>query len=576
MRYYFLLSALLLVQLSFGQMAKLNPSINRVGSNNYFPTLSGDGKYMLYRSDLSGEGEELWITKMTSSGQWGLQERFNRVIDLPGVNTMGGFYLNIDGSLLVFSSRRYGSMGGFDIWTSERKGSTWSPPQNGGKPLNTNGHEGDPSLSPDGKTLYFIRCEGLSFEEAINCSIWTARRKSNGFFEEPEKLPAPINTGHETSPLILADNQTLVFASARAGGKGELDLYLSRKEGEEWSQPVSMEFLNSEKNDRYVSIPARGDVAYYSGIDKRQKVLYMAKIPEGLRPYKVLYLESRVVSQSSNPIEATIQYSAINEPSKFVTAEEDGIFSLILREGKIYDIGVLEREGKYLFASERIDLSEIEFSKKERKEYILNDIRNGAEQPLNNIIFQEYSSELDEASEKELQRLIFILQKNPDYNMEIAVHQKNYMADTIKSNPDLTELIIDTIHTTKILETVDTIWRKIDFESLLHDPEIDYIMVDSVLLTNPREADRVLDSLNNAISNPERNFETITNYDTLQVTKIKYTWHNDRSQQQAISIANYLKSKGAPLYRLSTRGMRTKKEAEEDKPEVRVVARFLK
>jgi hypothetical protein len=101
-------------------------------------------------------------------------------------------------------------------------------------------------------------------------------------------------------------------------------------------------------------------------------------------------------------------------------------------------------------------------------------------------------------------------------------------------------------------------------------------MVDSVLLTNPREADRVLDSLNNAISNPERNFETITNYDTLQVTKIKYTWHNDRSQQQAISIANYLKSKGAPLYRLSTRGMRTKKEAEEDKPEVRVVARFLK
>ena len=575
MRYHFILSVLLIVQSSFGQVAKLNPSINRVGSNNYFPTISGDGQYMLYRSDLSGEGEELWITKMTSSGQWGLQERFNRVIDLPGVNTMGGFYLNIDASLLIFTSRRYGSMGGFDIWISERKGNNWSQPQNAGKPLNTNGHEGDPSLSPDGKTLYFIRCEGLSFDEAINCSIWTAKRKSNGFFEEPEKLPLPINTGHETSPLILADNQTLVFASTREGGKGGLDLYLSRKEGEEWTKPVAIDFLNSERNDRYVSIPARGDVAYYSGTDKREKVLYMARIPEELRPYKVLYLESRAVSQRGDPIEATIQYSAIDEPSKFVTAEENGIFSLILREGKIYDIGVLEREGNYLYASERIDLSEIEFSKKERKEYILREVRDGSEQPLNNIVFQEYSSELGEGSEKELQRLTLIMQKNPDYNVEIGVYQQNYREDTIKSDPDLTELVIDTIHTTKILETVDTIWHKIDFESLLRNPEIDYIMVDSVLLTNPRESDRVLDSLNNAISNSGKSFETISNYDTLHLTKIKYTWHNDRSQQQAFSIANYLKSKGAPSYRLSTRGIRTKKESEV-KSDIRVVARFYK
>jgi len=574
MRNSFLVILFLLPLAVFSQIAKMGPAINRSGSNNYYPTVSGDGRFMLYRSDLAGEGEELWITQMTSSGQWGLQERFDRVIDLPGVNTMGGFNFNIDGTQLVFASRRYGSIGGFDIWIADKSGNNWQKPQNGGMPLNTKGAEGDPSFSPDGKTLYFIRCEGLGLDEAINCSIWTAQRKSNGYFEDPVELPAPINTGHETSPLILADNESLVFASARPGGKGGLDLYMSRKSEDGWSEPIAMDFVNTENDDRYISIPARGDIGYFSRMEGKEKLLYMVKIPEEFRPYKVLYLEARAVNDRRIPQEVTVQYSPVEDKSKFINTESNGLFSLTLKEGQVYDFTIFDREGKFIFRSEHLDLTELDLSKKQREEYVLEEVTNGSIQPLNCLYFEPYSSDLSPDSDKELQRLIFMMQKNPSFNAEIMVTQENYMEDSVKSSPDLTELNVDTVHTTNIIAKIDTIWNTIDFESLLYDPKIDYIMVDSVLKTNSQKADLVIDSLNNVISSAHGTFETNTSYDTVHVTKIKYTYHNDRTQQQAFAVANYLKSKGAPSYRISTKGVR--KESATDESGVSVKVRFYK
>ena len=56
----------------------------------------------------------------------------------------------------------------------------------------------------------------------------------------------------------MIDNQALVYASDKAGGKGKLDLYLTCYENGLWSKPVPYEFLNTEKNDEYISVPARG------------------------------------------------------------------------------------------------------------------------------------------------------------------------------------------------------------------------------------------------------------------------------------------------------------------------------
>jgi hypothetical protein len=63
-----------------------------------------------------------------------------------------------DESALIFSSDRRGGKGGSDLYISFRsEDGSWTPPRNLGRPINTWGNENWPSLSPDGKCLFFIR-----------------------------------------------------------------------------------------------------------------------------------------------------------------------------------------------------------------------------------------------------------------------------------------------------------------------------------------------------------------------------------------------------------------------------------
>jgi len=113
------------------------------------PTLTGDGRQMIYLSDLAERGQlKMWYTRKLSSGHWKMPEVLPITLDNPGTNLKGGYCLSFDGKTMVFTSKRRGSIGGFDIWISEKEGDNWKPPRNAGKPLNSELHEGDP-FRPD-------------------------------------------------------------------------------------------------------------------------------------------------------------------------------------------------------------------------------------------------------------------------------------------------------------------------------------------------------------------------------------------------------------------------------------------
>ena len=48
--------------------------------------------------------------------------------------------------------------------------------KNLGKPVNSTGNEANPSLSPDGKTLYFTRCESMDGMNKSGCTIYVSRK----------------------------------------------------------------------------------------------------------------------------------------------------------------------------------------------------------------------------------------------------------------------------------------------------------------------------------------------------------------------------------------------------------------
>ena len=104
----------------------------------------------------------------------------------------------------------------------------------------------NPSLSKDGKTLYFSSNRPGSIGGS---DIWKVMVNADGTFGEPQNLGAKVNTeGNESFPFIADDNKTLYFASSGRQGFGGLDVFeidLSKNsEAINLGNPV-----NTEKDD---------------------------------------------------------------------------------------------------------------------------------------------------------------------------------------------------------------------------------------------------------------------------------------------------------------------------------------
>jgi len=103
----------------------------------------------------------------------------------------------------------------------------------------------NPSLSRDGKTLYFSSDRPGSIG---GVDIWKVAINVDGTYGEPQNLGSKVNTeGNESFPFISDDNKTLFFASSGKQGFGGLDVYqieLSGGEATNLGKPV-----NTEKDD---------------------------------------------------------------------------------------------------------------------------------------------------------------------------------------------------------------------------------------------------------------------------------------------------------------------------------------
>ncbi|HUU18654.1 MAG TPA: hypothetical protein VMW72_16010 [Sedimentisphaerales bacterium] len=129
------------------------------GSPDISPTISHDGLTFIFASKRSGGlGDyDLWMsTRPDAESDWAAPVNMG-----PAVNSSaydGDGCLSTDGLALFFCSNRPGGMGSYDMWPTTRRSqaAAWSPPVNLGPVINASGIEGNPSLSPDQKTLYFV------------------------------------------------------------------------------------------------------------------------------------------------------------------------------------------------------------------------------------------------------------------------------------------------------------------------------------------------------------------------------------------------------------------------------------
>ncbi|MEN8696601.1 MAG: tetratricopeptide repeat protein, partial [Bacteroidia bacterium] len=105
-----------------------------------------------------------------------------------------------------------------DLYYAENIGDNWTEIKNLGPPINTVENEGAFSVSADGHYIFFTSCSRPGGKG--QCDIWLTIDK-DGKWGQPLNLQSPINTKNwESQPSISSNGRILYFASDRPGGFG--------------------------------------------------------------------------------------------------------------------------------------------------------------------------------------------------------------------------------------------------------------------------------------------------------------------------------------------------------------------
>ena len=151
--------------------------------------------------------------------------------------------------------------------------------------------DGDPHLTSDGRTLYFIS-DRPDENGTSSPDIWRVVRDEFGNWGEPQRLPEPVNsTFREYSPRTDGKGN-LYFASDRPGGLGQGDLYVAYNIDDQFDAPMNMgPTINSQFGEWNLEINSPGDLIIFESSERS----------ENLSSYGDLYISFKSEDTWSNP-----------------------------------------------------------------------------------------------------------------------------------------------------------------------------------------------------------------------------------------------------------------------------------
>jgi len=237
-----------------------SPSISADGLSLYFTRI---GSYTMSEADI-------YVTQRASaSDPWGEPVKLG-----PAVNSSyydGEPSISSDGLSLYFGSQRPSGYGGADIWVATRTtvSDPWEKAVNLGPIVNTEADDTDVCISADGLSLYID-----SFREGGHGGIdlWVATRETpSDAWQEPVNLGTAVNgSSGDSAPSISADGRVLFFSDffgPRPGGQGNADIWMTMRAtvSDPWGEPVNLgPAINSPAIDGHPDISTDGSTVYFT------------------------------------------------------------------------------------------------------------------------------------------------------------------------------------------------------------------------------------------------------------------------------------------------------------------------
>lgn len=412
---------------------KLSDTVNCFAMQ-YFPVLTADQQELFFTRRLVGLGdddEDLVVARKDAKGKW-----YSPVSISKNINSKfneGTCTISADGRKLIFTSctgrKGYGSC---DLFESEKIGNDWGEPVNLGPNVNSYEWESQPSLSADGRTLYFVSDRKGGFGRR---DIWFSTLDANGQWTKAQNVGAPVNTQYEEySPFIHVNGKTLYFASNGLVGFGGFDIFYSEKLDNGWALPENMGSPINDHEDQFsLFITADGKRGYYSheemtpsGIPMGR--LYEVQIPEDKQvKYKSNYVKGIVKDKKTGKeLKAKIELFDINKNAIVSLVNSDsisGAYLIVLTQGSEYALYV-NKKG-YLFQSLSFNYSDIVNFEPLVINIDLEPATKGSVSVLKNIFFDVDKFDLKEKSLTELEKVVQFLQENPQVRVEISGHTDN-------------------------------------------------------------------------------------------------------------------------------------------------------
>jgi outer membrane protein OmpA-like peptidoglycan-associated protein len=398
----------------------------------YFPVLTADGEQILFtkRDGIKNtDKEDIYTSYLDSAGVWSSPVSISQTVN--SIYNEGTCTVTADGNVLIYTScDAPDSFGSCDLFISRKKNGIWQSPTNMGIKVNSSNWDSQPSLSADGRILFFSSNRKGGFG---GNDIWYSVLQEDQSWAQAKNLGSVINTPKdEISPFMFFNNELLFFASNGHLGFGGMDIFISKVEGGEFQNPENLGLpINDQLDQVALFITAQKDYAYYTelvtnSISKDRSLLYRFKFPQDIYLGENLLVTGGKVfnSKTNEPIEAKLSLVSLSNDSTLYEFRSDGKtgeFLMLYPEESVSGLYV-EKQG-YLPKIYNVERDSIRNVKNLRVEMV--PISRGEEFVFENIFFEFDKYELKSESFSSLKRLSNFMKENPQVRILISGHTDN-------------------------------------------------------------------------------------------------------------------------------------------------------
>lgn len=364
-------------------IAPLPELINEAVINEGCITFTPDGKTMIFAKGNSGKRKgtndvDLYLTRYRN-GQWSEPTPIN--INQPD-SWESTPSLASDGRTLYFSSNRKGGFGGLDIYSAQMDSrGRFGKVKNLGSDINTSGDELFPYSSDNGK-LYFSS-DGHPGYGMLD--IFVVNRVNGK--TSIDNLGQPVNSTGDDFGMYLFKPDRGFFTSNREGGKGDDDIYT---------------FVNEDPNLKVVNYYLQG-ITYMTRKDSTREILPNTKV-------SLLDEEGEVMQDFVTGNDGKFLFRVYENENYTLMGETDGYITKrqpYTTVGKSVPLETL----KELVTNITFDTLLV-LDRKERNKIFV----------LDNIYFGYDSADIRREAARELDKLVVLLNDNPDLKIEMSSH----------------------------------------------------------------------------------------------------------------------------------------------------------